>query len=117
MASLPAEKRPKSIAYATLENIAFTGVTRGFQDHVKNLNMKTALDITYPANLNDATPIIENIKEQDPDMVFQTGLSNDTVLFVRAAAQQGLKPPIMAVGYVGCCAAQLHRHREGSRRP
>jgi branched-chain amino acid transport system substrate-binding protein len=100
LASLPAEKRPKSIAYATLENIAFTGVTRGFQDHVKNLNMKTALDVTYPANLNDATPIIENIKEQDPGMVFQTGLSNDTVLFVRAAAQQGLKPPIMAVGYV-----------------
>ena len=100
LASLPADKRPTSIAYATLENIAFTGVTRGFQDHTKDLNLKTALDITYPANLNDATPIIENIKEKNPGMVFQTGLSNDTVLFVRAAAQQGLKPAIMAVGYV-----------------
>lgn len=100
LASLPADKRPKSIAYATLENIAFTGVTRGFQDHIKDLNIKTALDVTYPASLNDATPIIENIKEHNPGMVFQTGLSNDTVLFVRAASQQGLKPAITAVGYV-----------------
>ena len=98
MASLPADKRPSTVAYATLENIAFTAQTRGFQDKTKDL--KTVLDVTYPANLNDATPIIQNIKQQNPGMVFQTGLSNDTVLFVRAAAQQGLAPPIMAVGYV-----------------
>jgi branched-chain amino acid transport system substrate-binding protein len=100
LASLPVGTRPSTIAYATLENIAFTGVTRGFQDHTKDLGVKTVLDITYPANLNDATPIIENIKQQNSGMVFQTGLSNDTVLFVRATAQQGLAPPIMAVGYV-----------------
>ena len=100
LASLPPDKRPASIAYATLENIAFTAVTRGFQDHIKDLNIKTVLDVTYPANLNDATPIIENIKQQNPAMVFQSGLSNDTVLFVRAAAQQGLKPAITAIGYV-----------------
>lgn len=98
--ALPANQRPKTIAYATVENIAFTGVTRGFQQNTKSLNLKTVLDLTYPANLDDATPIVQNIKEKNPDMVFQTGLSNDTVLFVRAAAQQGLKPKIMAVGYV-----------------
>jgi branched-chain amino acid transport system substrate-binding protein len=100
VASLPADKRPSTIAYATLENIAFTAQTRGFQDNTKNLNLKSVLDVTYPANLNDATPIIQNIKQQNAGMVFQTGLSNDTVLFVRAAAQQGLAPPIMAVSYV-----------------
>jgi len=100
LSSLPADKRPSTIAYATLENIAFTAQTRGFQDNTKNLNLKSVLDVTYPANLNDATPIVENIKQQNPSMVFQTGLSNDTVLFVRASAQQGLAPPIMAISYV-----------------
>lgn len=98
--SMPADKRPKSIAYATVENIAFTAVTRGFQEHSIDLGLKNELDITYPANLNDATPIVENIKQKNPDIAFQTGLSNDTVLFVRAAKQQGLNPKIMAVGYV-----------------
>jgi branched-chain amino acid transport system substrate-binding protein len=100
LAAMPADQRPKSIAYATVENIAFTAVTRGFQEHTKNLNLNTALDITYPANLNDATPIVENMKQKNTDIVFQTGLSNDTVLFVRAARQQALNPAIMAIGYV-----------------
>jgi hypothetical protein len=64
VASLPADKRPSTVAYATLENIAFTAQTRGFQDKTKDL--KTVLDVTYPANLNDATPIIQNIKQQNP---------------------------------------------------
>jgi branched-chain amino acid transport system substrate-binding protein len=100
IASLPKNEQPKSVAYATVENIAFTAVTRGFQDHTKDMGMKSVLDVTYPPNVNDATPIIENIKQKSPDMVFQTGLGNDTVLFVRAAKQQGLNPSIMAVGYV-----------------
>lgn len=98
--SLPPDQRPSSVAYATLENIAFTGVTRGFQQNIKNLNIKSVLDVTYPANLDDATPIVQNIKQQNPGMVFQSGLSNDSVLFVRAAAQQGLTPKIMSIGYV-----------------
>jgi hypothetical protein len=49
-----------------VENIAFSRVTRGFHDHIKDLKIKTAVDVIYPSNLNDATPIVENIKEQNP---------------------------------------------------
>jgi branched-chain amino acid transport system substrate-binding protein len=96
---MPADKRPRTIGSTTVENIAFTAVTKGAQEHTKPLNLTTVLDITYPPNLNDATPIVENLTQKRPDIVFQTGLSTDTVLFARAAKQQGLNAPIMAVGY------------------
>ena len=96
--AMPAASRPKSIGFVTLQNIAFTSTTKGFQEMVKPLHMKTLLDITYPPNLSDATPLINNLQEKSPEMVFQTGLVNDTILFARAAAQQNLRPKLLAVG-------------------
>jgi branched-chain amino acid transport system substrate-binding protein len=97
--SLPAAQRPKSIGYVTLENIAFTAVTKGAQEDFKAPDFTTLLDVTYPPSLNDATPLVENLKQKAPDLVFQSGMSNDTVLFVRAAKQQGLKDKLTAIAW------------------
>jgi branched-chain amino acid transport system substrate-binding protein len=96
--SLPAEKRPKTIGYVTVENIAFTSTTKGLQEKVKPLGLETVLDVTYPPNINDATPLVTNLKQKAPDIVFQTGLNNDTILFARAAAQQDLHAKVFAIG-------------------
>ncbi|MFN0299300.1 MAG: amino acid ABC transporter substrate-binding protein [Burkholderiales bacterium] len=96
--TLPEAQRPKSIAYVTVENIAFTAMTKGLQEMLKPLKLATALDITYPTNLNDATPLVSNLKQKGADVVFQTGLVNDTTLFARAVAQQDLKYKMLAIG-------------------
>jgi branched-chain amino acid transport system substrate-binding protein len=96
--SMPAASRPKTVGFVTLENIAFTSLTKGFQAMVQPLHLETLLDITYPPNLSDATPLVTNLQQKSPDMVFQTGLVNDTVLFARAAAQQNLHPKLMVIG-------------------
>ena len=97
--SLPDATKPKSIAYATLQNIAFTAATRGAQQDTKPLDLKMLLDLTYPPSINDATPMISDIKQASPDLVFQTGMSGDTVMFVRAAKEQGLTYKLLSIGY------------------
>jgi branched-chain amino acid transport system substrate-binding protein len=96
--AMPEATRPKTAGFATLENIAFTATTKGFQEAVKSLQLKILLDVTYPPNLSDATPVVTNLQQTNPDMVFQTGLVNDTVLFARAAVQQNLRPKLLAIG-------------------
>jgi branched-chain amino acid transport system substrate-binding protein len=96
--SLPEAQRPKSIGYVTVENIAFTSTTKGMQELAKSLNLETVLDVTYPPSLADATPLIANLKQRAPDIVFQTGLVNDTFLFARAIAQQDLHSKVIAIG-------------------
>jgi len=96
--TLPESNRPKTISYVTVENIAFTSMTKGMQDISKPLGLTTLLDITYPVGINDATPLISNLKQKGADVVFQTGLVGDTIMFARAAAQQGLKPKLLVIG-------------------
>jgi len=96
--SLPPASRPKSIAYSTVENIASTSITRGLQEMVKGLDMAKVLDVSYPSAINDATPIVNNLKQKEPEFVFQTGFANDTLLFIRAVKQQDLKYKLLAIG-------------------
>ena len=55
------------------------------------MKIASVLDVTYPPNINDATPIVDNIKQKSPDMVYHAGLNNDSLLFARAMKQQGYK--------------------------
>jgi branched-chain amino acid transport system substrate-binding protein len=97
--TMPPVQRPKTIGYATLQNIAFTSLTRGMQERSKAIDLKTVLNLTYPPSINDATPLISDMQQAKPDVVFQSGMSNDTVMFVRAAKEQGLHDRLMVVSY------------------
>jgi branched-chain amino acid transport system substrate-binding protein len=98
--TIPAAARPKTVGYVTVENIAFTSTTKGTQKLLDPLRMETVLDVTYPANINDATPLVNNLAQKKPDLVFQTGLVQDTFLFVRALNQQALQFDVTAIGLV-----------------
>jgi branched-chain amino acid transport system substrate-binding protein len=107
LASLPPASRPKTIGYVTVENIGFVALTKGVQELLKPLNLTPVLDITYPTNINDATPLVSNVKQKAPEIIFQTGLYNDTVLFVRAAAQQSMKAKLVAIGIAAAGQSQF----------
>jgi branched-chain amino acid transport system substrate-binding protein len=98
--SLPVAERPKTVGYVTVLNIAFTSMAKGMQEQMSALQTKTVLDVTYPPSLNDGTPIIENLKQANPDMIAQTGLVNDTLLLMRAMKQQGYRPKVTLLSVV-----------------
>lgn len=98
--SLPESERPKSVGYAAIENIAFTSITKGMQELMRPLHVDTKVDITYPPNINDATPLIQNLMQKNPDLVSQSGLNNDTLLFARAMKQEGYKPKLTIISVV-----------------
>ena len=104
--SMAEAERPKSIAYVSIENIAFTSTTKGMQEFVRPMKIANALDVTYPPNINDATPIVDNIKQKNPDMVYHAGLNNDSLLFARAMKQQGYKTKLIMISQVA--GAQPH---------
>lgn len=95
--TLPEDQRPKSVGYVTIENIAFTSMAKGMQELSAPLSMETVLDVTYPPNLNDATPLVDNLRQAAPDMVVNSGLTNDTLLIARAKKQQGYSPKLMVI--------------------
>jgi branched-chain amino acid transport system substrate-binding protein len=104
--SMPESQRPKTIGYVSIENIAFTSITKGLQEYLRPLNMTSLLDVTYPPNLNDATPIVDNLKQRAPDLINHAGLYNDTLLLARSMKQQGLKAKLIVISQVA--GAQPH---------
>lgn len=95
--SLPEAQRPKTAAYLTIENIAFTSMTKGFQDLAAPLKLSSVLEVTYPPNMNDATPLVENLKQKKPNIVISSGLTNDTLLLARAMKQQDFKTNLVVI--------------------
>ncbi len=70
------------------------------------MKLSTTLDVTYPPNMNDATPVVDNLKQRAPDIVNSAGLYNDTLLLTRAMKQQGFKAKLVVVAQVA--GAQPH---------
>lgn len=94
--SLPPEKAPKTVGYISVQNIAFVALVKGLQNMLKPLGLKTVLDVTYSPAINDASPLVENLKQAHPDIIVQSGLSSDTLSFLRGAKQLDLKYSLMA---------------------
>lgn len=98
--TLPAEQLPKTVGYVAIDNIAFTSTIRGLKQLLEPMKIEGVADLIYPPNINDATPLVENLAQKSPDFVYQIGLNNDTLLFARAMKQQGLKPKLTAISLV-----------------
>jgi branched-chain amino acid transport system substrate-binding protein len=95
--SLPPAQRPKTVGYVTVQNIAYAAVAKGTQGMLKPLDLKTLVDVSYSPTISDAAPLVANLKQQEPDLVFQTGLSSDTLSFIRNATQQNLNYKLMVI--------------------
>lgn len=98
--AMPEKDRPKSAAYLSVENIAFTSITKGLQEYLRPMKLNSVLDVTYPANMNDATPVVDNLKQRAPDFVNIAGLYNDTLLLTRAMKQQDFRAKLIVVAQV-----------------
>jgi branched-chain amino acid transport system substrate-binding protein len=89
---LPAEKRPKTVAFVWQDTIAMEGTIQGARPRAQKGGMEIVFEEKYPPSLKDLSPIVTKMKAKSPDLVFHAGYYPDTILMVRAVHLQAIKP-------------------------
>src|SRR3954470_1543409 len=92
LVSLPADKRPKTAAYPTLDD-PFTGPTSdGIEGILKGAGIKTVYRKTYTADTKNFDSIAAAVKSANPDLVVAGTQFEDGVGFLRALNKTGFHP-------------------------
>jgi branched-chain amino acid transport system substrate-binding protein len=89
---LPADKRPKTAAYPTLDDPFAVPVLEGIRQKFEAAGIKTVYKSTYPADTSNFDSIANAVKAKNPDVVVHGATFADGVGFVRAMKKVGFKP-------------------------
>jgi branched-chain amino acid transport system substrate-binding protein len=89
---LPADQRPKTAAYPTLDDPFAVPVLEGIREKFEAAGIKTVQKSTYPADTNNFDSIANAVKAKNPDVVVHGATFADGVGFVRALKKVGFKP-------------------------
>jgi branched-chain amino acid transport system substrate-binding protein len=89
---LPADKRPKTAAYPTLDDPFAVPVLEGIREKFEEAGIKTVQESTYPADTSNFDAIANAVKAKNPDAVVHGATFADGVGFVRALKKVGFKP-------------------------
>jgi branched-chain amino acid transport system substrate-binding protein len=90
--NLPADQRPKTAAYPTLDDPFAVPVLEGIREKFEAAGIKTVQKSTYPADTNNFDAIANAVKSANPDVVVHGATFADGVGFVRALNKVGFKP-------------------------
>ncbi|MEV2268437.1 amino acid ABC transporter substrate-binding protein [Nonomuraea africana] len=94
--ALPADKRPKTAAYASLDDPFAMGTAYGLRDKLAAGGIKTVVDEVYPPETTDFAPIAAKIAAAKPDIVVGGTQFEDSVGLVRALQELGSQPKLAA---------------------
>ncbi len=93
VASLPASQRPKTAAYATVNDPFTQPQIPVAQAILQKAGVKTVLSKVFPAEVTDYTPIATQVSTAKPDLVILGSVDVPTVsAFVHAFIQQHYNP-------------------------
>jgi branched-chain amino acid transport system substrate-binding protein len=90
--SLPADQRPKTAAYPTLDDPFAVPVVDGIRKKFEAAGIKTVQKSTYPVDTNNFDSIANAVKAANPDVVVHGATFADGVGFVRAMQKVGFTP-------------------------
>jgi branched-chain amino acid transport system substrate-binding protein len=102
LATLP--EPPKTIAVVANQNGSTAFVANGVADDPNDPDVKkvaegrgltVVADIPYPPNTTDWAPIATQIRDADPDFVFNSAIGIDTVNLIQAMEQLDYRPPAL----------------------
>lgn len=102
LATLP--EPPKKIVVAANQNGSTDFVANGLPDDpndpsvanvAKGRGLEVAANIQYPPGTTEWTSIAAQIRDADPDFVFNSAIGVDTVNLIQAMEQLGYRPPMM----------------------
>jgi branched-chain amino acid transport system substrate-binding protein len=93
VAGLPASQRPKTVAYATVNDPFTQPQIPEAQQILQGAGVKTVLSKVFPAEVTDFTPIATQVSSAHPDLVVLGSVDVPTVsAFVHAFVQQHFNP-------------------------
>ena len=91
---LPADQRPKTAAYPTLDDPFAVPVLEGIREKFEAGGIETVQKSTYPADTSNFDSIANAVKAKNPDVVVHGATFADGVGFVRAMKKVGFKPKL-----------------------
>ncbi|MGR6916401.1 amino acid ABC transporter substrate-binding protein [[Actinomadura] parvosata] len=96
LTKLPPGKRPKTAAYASLDDPFAQGTAYGLRDKLAAAGVKTVVDEVYPPETTDFAPIAAKIAAAKPDVVVGGTQFEDSVGLVRALQELKVQPKLAA---------------------
>lgn len=93
---LPADQRPKTAAYASLDDPFAQGTAYGLRDKLAAAGIRTVVDEVYPPETTDFAPIAAKIAAARPDIVVGGTQFEDSVGLVRALQELKVQPKLAA---------------------
>jgi branched-chain amino acid transport system substrate-binding protein len=92
IAALPADKKPKTAAYPTLDDPFTTPTSEGIEAILKGAGVQTVYRKTYTADTKNFDSIATAVKAKNPDLVVAGTQFEDGVGFLRALGKVGFTP-------------------------
>jgi len=89
---LPADKRPKTAAYPTLDDPFTTPTSEGIEAILKGAGIETVYRKTYTADQSNFDSIANAVKAKNPDLVVAGTQFEDGIGMVRALGKVGFTP-------------------------
>jgi branched-chain amino acid transport system substrate-binding protein len=90
--SLPPDQRPKTAAYAKLDDPFAAPIADYVKKEFEAAGIKTVYDQTYPSESADLTPVIAGVAAAKPDVVVSGTQSSDAFAQVKAMIQLNFSP-------------------------
>jgi branched-chain amino acid transport system substrate-binding protein len=92
LVSLPADKRPKTAAYPTLDDPFTSPTSEGIEAILTAAGIKTVYRKTYTADTKNFDSIANAVKAKSPELVVAGTQFEDGVGFLRALSKVGFQP-------------------------
>jgi branched-chain amino acid transport system substrate-binding protein len=99
--------KPKTIAIVGADAEFQRKAADGAREHAKRYGLKIVYDRAYPPSTVDFAPIVRAIGAAQPDLTYVASYPSDTVGFLRAVQELGLKTNMLGGAFAGLAAAAV----------
>lgn len=107
LSTLPADQRPKTAAYPTLDDPFATPIVDRARAKLEAMGIKTVYSQVYPAETADMTPIVAKMVAAKPDLIFGGTQSVDAYGIVNGLVQQHYSPKFLFLSNGANSAAEF----------
>jgi branched-chain amino acid transport system substrate-binding protein len=94
--ALPADQRPKTVAYAAMDDPFAQGTAYGLKEKLEQAGIKTVVNEVYPPNTTDFSSIAAKVANSKADMVVGGSQYQDGVNLIVALQQLNYQPKLAA---------------------
>jgi branched-chain amino acid transport system substrate-binding protein len=99
------EPKPRTVAISGADAEFSKVSTAGARINAERVGLKVVYDKSYPPSTADFGPVVRAIQSADADIVYNASYPLDTIGFIRAAHEAGLKAKMFGGNMIGLLAA------------